>query len=237
MDQTIAVAASGLEAQMTRQDIIANNLANVNTTGFKRDRLILEGFQDRVAAHRQGGVRVAGTVPDFTAGSLSTTNDPLDLAINGEGFFKVETPRGVRLTQAGHFTRDAQGWLTTVEGDRVLGSNGPICLPDGPVEVGSDGMITVSGQPAGCLSVVTVSHPDQLIKEGANQWAVPAGEAVSPAPGQVAQRMLESSNASPVMEMVALVDCQRAFQANLKVLQAEDDLLGRAATELGRVRT
>ncbi|HEV3153017.1 MAG TPA: flagellar basal-body rod protein FlgF [Candidatus Baltobacteraceae bacterium] len=252
-------AAAGALVAEAQADVIANNLANVNTAGFKRTLLQVQSapelgvyrMQNDPAAALGGGTastpaiqfvgalgtgsQVADTPADFEQGSLSHTGNSLDLAIQGAGFFTLQTPQGIRYTRDGQFTRDAQGYLVTLDGDRVLGRNGPIALQSGNVQIAQDGTVRQNGQSIDQLRVVSFANQQAVRPEGDNRFvdtgnARPAQDAAS----TVNQGFLEGSNASVVRSMVDLITAQRWFEANQKVIQTQDTTNGYAVQTVAR---
>jgi flagellar basal-body rod protein FlgG len=249
------VARTGLEAQDSRMRVIANNLANVGTTGFKRDRANFAtlAYQDmRVAGQESSnetayatglnlgtGVSVQSTTRIATQGSLITTDNSLDVALDGEGYFQVQLPGGtLGYTRAGNFTRSSEGQMVTTQGYTVMP---PVQIPEGAktISIAADGTIsaTVDGAAEatqlGQLSVASFANPaglqaaaDNFLLEtsGAAQLGV-AGEAGR---GQIRQGMLEGSNVNIVEELVDMIECQRAYEINSKMISAVDEMLRNA---------
>jgi flagellar basal-body rod protein FlgG len=208
-------------------DQISNNLANVNTAGFKADRLIFNDMMSRqiTTYHDQGPLRL--------------TDNPLDAALGGDGFFRVQTTRGERLTRDGAFKMLATGALVTSNGDPVLGVEGPIMLnPNGNKPyIGEDGSISQDGNIIGRLSVVTVRDKHALIKEGANLFvgrdsALPPTE--EPADININQGFLEMSNVQVVSEMVNMINTHRSYEAYQKSLHAMQEMDQKTVTQVGR---
>jgi flagellar basal-body rod protein FlgG len=238
-------AASGMMAQMTRQGIVANNLANATTPGYKQD-IATQGFFQRLFLSRldPAGASPLGALgssagavsahADFAQGALSDTGGELDLALTGDGFFAVQTPDGLQVTRNGAFGRDAEGRLTTTDGALVLGVDGPLTLPPGRVRVEGDGAISVDGQPAGRLQIVRF-EADQLDKVGAGRFAPRAGAAPQPATAAVNQGFLEASNVDLTRAVTDMMAASRSYEANQRMLQIQDDLLGKAVNEVGRL--
>jgi len=230
-------AASGMIAQQAKQDILANNLANADTPGFKADLLTIDSSADLPNTLSDSDSPAAIVRPgrlgiDASSGILKPTGNPLNLAIMGRGLFVVETPQGERFTRAGSFTRDSEGFLATSEGFRVLGSGGPIRVPDRGLQVDGRGGIANVG------SLRIVAGPDEpgLVKIGGNLYAVPNG---SPPPQEVpeaniVQGHLESSNVNVVQSMVEMLASLRTYEAYQRTIQALDQTTGQAANELGR---
>ena len=243
MERGLFIAASGMLAAQIRQDVIANNLANATNPGFKGEVLSQVAFGDMLLSNTLTGEKIGplstGTLvtdvkPNLTNNGFRWTQNTLDLAIGGNGFFAVQTPNGVRYTRNGAFTTDAQGFLTTAQGDRVLGTNGqPLNLSGGEkVSIARNGDVHVGNRLVGTVAVVAL-QPSSLRKEGDNYLT----GAVDPTAkvGMVAQGALESSNVNTVKEMVSLIENMREFEADQKMIRAVDDTLGGAVNQVGRV--
>ncbi|MDF2570311.1 MAG: flgG 2 [Sporomusa sp.] len=245
MIRGVYTAASGMLAETTRTDTIANNLANGNTTGYKKDIAISKDFANILIQRINDGQNPAtvgrlglGSIIDEiatiqTTGIMRPTGNTLDFAVDGKGFFAVETPAGVRFTRNGSFSRNVQGELVTSEGYQVLGQNGAIRIPEGQVSVEKTGRVTVDGVDAGQLRLVEFADDRQLVKEGASLFRAPNNG--RPATGKVEQGMLEQSNVNIVSEMVNLISGYRAYEVNAKTVQAHDQLLDKAVNEVGKV--
>lgn len=230
-------AASAMVAQQAKLDILANNLANADTPGFKADLLTVDVSAASPNTLSDFGSATSTVRPgrsglDASSGILRPTGNPLDLAIVGRGLFVVQTPQGPRFTRAGSFTRDSDGFLVTSEGFRVLGSGGPIRVPDRGFQVDGRGGV------ANAASLRIVAGPDEpgLVKVGANLYAVPDG---SPPPQEVpeaniVQGHLELSNVNVVRTMVEMLASLRTYEAYQRTIQALDQTAGEAANELGR---
>jgi flagellar basal-body rod protein FlgG len=255
MNQALWIAKTGLDAQQTRMAVISNNLANTNTTGFKRDRASFEDLlyqtvrQPGAASSEQTqlptglqtgtGVRVAATAKQFAQGNLNQTGNALDVAINGRGFFEVLMPDGsTAYTRDGSFQIDAQGQVVTNEGYAIQPG---LQLPEGAqsVTVGADGTVSVqvAGQPeavqVGQLTLSDFVNPAGLQAKGENLFAETgaSGPAQSGAPGQggvgtLVQGALESSNVNVVEELVSMIETQRAYETNAKAISTVDSMLG-----------
>lgn len=237
--------------EMTRTDTISNNLANANTTSFKKDRAVFRA-SPQMRIHRLDdpvrvgnklvdpkpfigvlgtGAMVDAVFTDFSQGQIRHTGNPLDLAISGEGFFQVETPAGIRYTRDGNFSIDNQGYLVTREGYRVLGEQGPIQIPDqGEISVDSQGVLRRNGEVLARISLVTFQEPAFLAKQGDNLYA--CDEAPQPFVGEVISGALEGSNVNVVSEMVDLISAFRAYEASQKAIRANDETLGRAVNDI-----
>jgi flagellar basal-body rod protein FlgF len=245
------VSASGMIAEMGRVDTISNNMANAATPGFKRARATngcfyldlaraqseIESDTERRALLGHIGVRtqLAGTwlVPE--QGALRFTDSSLHAAINGPGFFVVETPSGVGYTRDGRFSVDSAGWLVTAQRYRVLSEHGPIRLNDPDAAIGPNGEVTANGRLQGTLRIVDFAHPNALHRAGHSLFAQgDAGEPQTVTPNLSPQHV-EESNVNVVAEMVELIVATRSYEANQKVIQAFDDALSKAVNEVGRV--
>jgi flagellar basal-body rod protein FlgF len=223
---------------MRTLDVIANNIANTSTTGFKANRLIYRSveaaeFDDSALAtveaapagdqtitaqsplpSRALGVTTGGMM-DLSIGSVRQTGAPLDIALSGDGFLAVQTPRGERYTRSGALMLDSTGQLITAQGDLVIGEGGPITIRPGQVSIGEDGSISVDGQAAGRLKLVQFQDPlTELIKEGDSLFASVSTEPPQEATQtRVLQGMLESSNVNSIEEMAAMMQNNREFES------------------------
>lgn len=245
MDSGLYAACSGLMTRTQALDIVANNLANLNTAGYKRETEFYEALTAAMhgggklgalnSAVNQFGV-LSGQSFVMSPGNLNQTGNPLDLALQGDGFFVVKGPQGPLYTRNGKFMVDNKGHLLTSEGYPVMGVGGPITLPPGKVSVGSDGSISVGNALAGKIQVVHFPPKTQLQAEGGSNFTAPAGSAViTPAP-HVREGYLESSNVNPVDEEVNLVTMQRHADFLTKAIKMfNTDMDGMAATDLPKV--
>ena len=251
------VARTGLDAQDQRMRVIANNLANVNTTAYKRDRANFAtlAYQDARVAGQQSssettyanglnlgtGVAVQSTTRIITQGSMQTTGNSLDLALDGDGYFQVQLPGGqLGYTRAGNFSRSPEGNLVTSQGYQVLPA---IQIPEGATQitVSDDGSVSaqVAGQTdsqqVGQLNVATFVNPaglqagaDNFLMETGASGAAQLGIAGDGGRGHIKQGMLEGSNVNIVEELVDMIECQRAYEINSKMISAVDEMLKNA---------
>jgi flagellar basal-body rod protein FlgF len=232
MDPASYVAATGMKASFRALEIATNNLANANSTGFKADRPFYRILMDE--AGKISGSVLAGTVVDFEPGTLKMTGNPLDLAINGEGFFLVRTPNGTRYTRNGNFTININGDLTTQEGFAVLNSSGGgITLIRGPqainqITVSRDGEVAVDKAIVGRIGVVTFANKNSLVKEGSVLFrtADPAQPMVNP---NIEQGTIEQSNVNAIEAMLELIKINRAFEFNQKAVMTLMNTINRRA--------
>ena len=246
MIRGIYTAASGMLAETTRADTIANNLANGNTAGYKKDvaiskdfaSLLIQRINDGPEAPVIGSLGV-GTLIDEIAtihdtSSMRSTGNQLDFAIEGRGYFAVQTPAGIRYTKNGTFTRNAQGQLVTNDGYQVLGTNGPIQLPDGSINVNNNGQISIDGANVETFRVIEFANERELLKEGSSLFRAPDNGTASTT-SKVEQGYLEQSNVNIVSEMVNLISGYRAYELNSKTVQTHDELLNKVVNDVGKV--
>lgn len=242
MNSGIYSALSGNIAAMKRLDVLSNNLANVNTPGFKKDRMTFESLLQAAGTAPRAGATDAPVYSetafftDHSRGSVSQTGNTFDLAIDGDGFFVVNTPEGKAYTRQGNFKLDATGRLVTADGYEVSGG-GPIVINGSRVEINARGEILVDGSPVGTLEVVDFPKPYALQKNGSALFTPTDPQAVAqPVQGEpVRQGYLELSNVSAVQEMVQLIETQRFFEMCSKAIKAYDDMAGKAANEVGKI--
>lgn len=228
-DSGFADAVHGSLAQQRRIDIISNNLANVNTPGYKADRMLFNDLMGR---------RVYSVME---SGPMNVTSEPLDFGIRGDGFFQVRTKNGIRITRAGAFQMTGEGILVTAAGDPVLGAgNTTITLnpQGGRPDVDEEGGVYQNGELVGQIAVVDVVDPNSLEKEGFNLFSAKGGGAPITRPAQdyrLVQGVLEQSNATVVREMVGMIDGFRGFESYQKAIQIMQEIDQKAATQLGKV--
>ena len=243
-------AVSAMVMNAARQQVVSHNIANMETPGCKQIFTTVGDFmQDQaVYANRMNssmdyvgtlglGSQIGLEFVDFEQGALMETENPLDFAIQqGNGFFRVQTPDGERYTRDGRFLRDADNNLVTVEGFNVLDDAGnPIKLPDGEVSLASDGTISVNGEEVAQLGIGVFENPrDELQHTEGNLFTGPAASTSDDEP-RVVQGYLETSNANPSQLMTQLVEVARSYEAAQKLVQNQDELLGKAISSLGRI--
>lgn len=242
-------AATGMLTETQRTNVIANNLANVNTAGYKKDETVQTDFEQALLKRinddqpvKNVGNLGHGSVIDEIAtiheqGSMEFTYQDYDLCINGTGYLAVQTNNGVRYTRNGAFLRSSEGNLVTLDGQNVLDQNNqPVRLPDGvKVVFGSKGQIMVDGQQVGQLQFVQFTDDNRLSKIGNNLYQAADNEPTTPATGTITQGALEKSNVNVVSEMVKLINAYRAYEANSKAVVSQDSLLDKAVNQVGTV--
>jgi flagellar basal-body rod protein FlgG len=222
----LGAAASGLNAQSRRMDALANDVANANTAGYAAERA---SFSALVNGGESAGVAYSGS-PDFSQGALQQTGNPLDLAIEGDGFFQVTRPNGqIALVRAGAFSVDARGQVVTATGERLFP---PLTLPPGTgpsqLAVDPDGVARVNGQIIGQVQVVTVPAPGGLLREGGGLYSATAasGAPVPAAGARVHQGAVEASGTDLAEATVDQIATRTAFTASAGSLRAQDAMLG-----------
>jgi flagellar basal-body rod protein FlgF len=253
MENTLLIGLSRQTVLERQIDVVANNIANVNTAGFKADRSLFEEFlasgahEDnfRGADRRVSYVQDRGTYHDISQGAVEQTKNPLDVAVDGSGFLTVQTAGGERYTKDGSMQISTTGQLVTASGDPVLGTSGPIVLQptDHDINISPDGTITVlegagrTDSIRGKLRLVSFADAQKMLKEGSNLYS--AGEA-APVPdtkSTVQQGFIEKSNVNSVAEMSTMLEVTRAYQQIANMLQSESDLHKSAIEKLADVPT
>lgn len=238
MENALLIGLSRQMALGRELDVIANNMANVSTNGFKarqsrfQEYLMPGASADAFSAEdrKLSFVAEAGTALDIAAGAIERTGNPLDAAIKGDGFFVVQTAAGERYTRNGAFTLDRQGQLVTSDGHAVMGENGPIAFSpqETDIAIGNDGTISTSQGERGKLRLVRFADPQSLQSDGANLFSSTAPAQAAGAAAQVEAGAIERSNVRPVIEMTRLVDVNRAY-TSLSAMMARMDEIRRTA--------
>ena len=230
-DMTYAV--QGALREERKFDVLSNHLANSSTTGFKCNTL---SFDDMLQLHMK---------VNTTQGAINKTEAPLDVAISGDGYFKVETDQGTRYTRNGNFTLNSQGVLVTDRGAPVLSESGQRITIDivnatdgGQVTIREDGEIEVDGTGTGKLALVDFVDPDRLRKEGDSLFVYdgPVTDAIMPLESTIEQGALEQSNVEVVPEMARMIEAHRFYESYQKLIQTVDDLNAKAVSEVGVVK-
>ncbi len=247
MIKGIFTSGSGMHPRMLRLQVIANNLANINTTGFKRDSMFIQALKKTGLIQQQNDGDLAGLdvrqFTDFSEGSLAPTNNPFDVAIQGRGFFVVETPQGMQYTRNGNFMLSADGSLVTSQGYPVLGVGGRIQFPDirklaqGNVAITATGEIFADNSLIGKLRVVDFERASDLRKQGNTLFSTSAKELFTEADGKttaIKQGFLEESNVDGIEEMIEMIELNRSFESDQKSIQYQDSTLEKAM-DVGRV--
>lgn len=237
MDQTGYVTLGRQSGLLREMQIVANNIANASTTGFRQEGLLFSEFvqrQGRMPSVSMAHANVSGI--SMVQGAISQTGGTLDFAIEGDGFFLIETSNGERLTRAGNFTSNGDGDLVTLDGHRVLDSGGaPVFVPPGvaSLNVGVDGTISADDRPIGQLGLVAPTDPALLRREAGALFV--AGDGYVPvASPRVLQGFLESSNVDTVSQLARMIEIQRAYEMGQSFLDAENQRIRDAIKALTR---
>jgi len=241
MNNGIYAASAGLLARTQELDLAANNLANANTSGFRGERVSFK--TQMMTASANASTRAVSSFgvlgaprTDFSQGSLQQTGNPLDLALEGSGFFAVQAPTGVQYTRNGNFHLTRDGALVTAQGFPVLGDKGPITLPSGNAEISSAGVISVNGDVAGQLQLTGFDAGVPLTSLGDAYYSAPSAAATPATQLNVQQGSLENSNINPVESAVGLIEIQRNAEMMQRALNTfHNDFNRIAAEELPKV--
>jgi flagellar basal-body rod protein FlgF len=243
MDSGYYAACAGLVSRMEALDMLANNMANTNTDGYKAERLFYSALEAGMGnaplsplnqAMNRYGV-VGGQWLDLQEGSIVSTGNKLDLAIQGSGFFTIQTQRGLHYTRNGNFHLNAKRQLVTAQGDLVLGPKGAIRVPEGEISISNNGTISVNGAMVGQLQIVDFNPGTVLTPQGSAEFTAPAGAAKPAATPSVQQGALEASNMNAVSGMVSLILAQRSAEMMQKALVIFDNDFDKTAQSLGQV--
>jgi flagellar basal-body rod protein FlgG len=218
-------AVQGALRQENHLEVLANHLANSSTTGFKAQVM---SFDEMLQSHM---------TLDNRQGDLIATESPLDLAISGDGFFKIQTDQGIRYTRNGNFSLNVDGTLVTGEGDVVLGDSGPITIDGEVITINDAGEIDVDESIVGTLKIVDFESTDQLRKEGNSLFVYSGSETdeIVPAYFNVSQGHLEQSNVESIREMTNMVATHRMYESFQKLIQTIDEMDTKAVSEVGKV--
>lgn len=243
MNSGIYGAISGSMAMMNQLDVLANNLANVNTPGFKKDTISFEAVMAASALQGSDGsadtpaLATGSYAIDFSAGSVKVTDNTFDIALDGDGFFAINTPQGKAYTRQGNFKMDANSKLVTADGYEVLGGGAPIIINGGSVSFDAKGKIFVEGQEAGSIDVLDFPKPYDLRKIGSALFMPNDPDATPQATKDtvVRQGYLEGSNVNALEEMVRMIETTRSSETCQRMIQSYDQLTGKAVNDLGKV--
>ena len=210
--------------QELRVGAISNNLANINTTAFKRDLIAFDEVLSQVYE-----------ATDFSPGPGRHTGNEFDISLNGAGFFKLQTAEGTRYTRDGSFKLDDEGNLVNQQGDKVLGQNGVIPMQDGHVTIDKDGNVMVDNQTIDKIQVVDFQNPELLKKEGHSYFRYDGDDADMTSPGEVSIRQgyLEQSNVNPTEAMIQMMEAFRAYESVQKAIQSMDELTNQLINDAG----
>lgn len=254
MIRGLYTAGTAMNVQLTRMNLVSNDLANVNTTGYKKDFAVISSFEEELLyrmndiennksnngtiGHISPGARVEDIYTQFTQAPFMQTGDLTNLAIQGEGFFQVQTPDGLRYTRDGSFTINEAGSLVTKEGYAVMGHKGPIELGEEYLDQNTDIVIGRLGNVKFGLTtidklvLVKFEEPQALLKQGDNLYI--SEEEGIPVNSTIYQGYLEVSNVNAVEAMVDMITISRSYEMSQKMIQVHDQLLGKAVNEIGK---
>jgi len=245
MDPLTSAAASGIRARLESLDMLANNIANASAPGFKADREFYGLYLTAEAADSPFGTSptalpvIERQWTDFTQGSLTPTGNPLDLALNGQGFFAAQSPNGPVFTRDGSFRLSLKGEIETQDGHKIQGQDGKPVLVDNtrPVEIGSDGTVRQDGQDVAQIAVVNFPDPAALSKRGNNYFRtdISTMPPISGPQAEIHRGKLEAANSQPAESAVRLVNILRQFETLQKALAIGADMNRRAVEEVARV--
>ncbi len=245
-------AGIGMMTQMKRMDVVSGNIANVNTTGYKKDNVVTRTFSEELTKQFEylnskevksvgkfsTGLFVDDVYTDFTSGGVKVTEGPLDLALSGDGFFVVRVKgddgkNTEMYTRDGSFTLGSDNTLLTKEGNTVLGQNGPIKIPNGVITIEENGRVMSNGTYVDTLRMTNFEDLHTLRKTKDNLYTTTESKQKA-FTGKVVQGALEASNVNPVREMVDMITISRNYDANQRVISAYDASLNRSVNDVGR---
>lgn len=261
MVRGLYTAWTGMVNEQKRLDVISNNMANADTTGFKKQGVTSQSFDDELTLrihndnapsplnYRIGnmnlGVKIGETYHDFSQGSLRETGNTYDLALSGDGFFTIQTTNkqgetSVKYTRDGSFTVNMEGYLVTKDGDYVLDTNGnqiqiPGAQTAASVAFDANGNVLVNGQQIATLGIVSFANPQALLLYGENMYEATEAAGLQASTATVNQGYLEMSNTNVITEMVDMITITRAYEAGQKMIQNVDTTLEKAVNEIGKV--
>ncbi|MBN9048331.1 MAG: flagellar basal-body rod protein FlgF [Rhizobiales bacterium] len=250
MQNTLLIGLSRQVALQRELDVVSNNIANMNTTGYKADGAIFEEFLSPTARAAETGNRISfvhdrATWHDLGQGTVEQTGNPLDVAVQGNGFFVVQTPRGERYTRNGALQLNANGELVTASGYPVLGDSGPIRFQptDRNIMIAQDGTVSVqegsqsqASSLRGRLRVVNFNRPQQLQKDGDGSFSASANNAPQPdTQSRILQGSIEKSNVRSVVEMTRMIEVTRSYSQVAAMLQQQGDMRQSAIQKLADV--
>lgn len=244
----LKVTEHAMITRMNQLEVVSNNLANIDTTGFKRDEMFMNELDNKIKElafskfARNTHIPYAGASVDLRQGALVGTGRPLDVAISGDGFFTFETPAGEALSRDGRFTINQEGVLVNLDGYPVVGDGGPIEIDlqqskPSDLVINDQGEVLLNGGVIATLQIVTTDAPQNLEKLGANLFQLADGQGnVIPAESiSVRQGFLEESNVDAVEEMVSMMEIYHFYETGQRMIREQDRMLGKAVNDIGRV--
>lgn len=223
-------------AHTQRLNQVTNNLANINTNGYKREDITFWEMLFTANDSRQRVGKALKIVTNQDQGPAETTGNPLDFLISGDGFFKLQTPDGIRYSRAGNFSVNNQGQLITPQGHLVLGEGGPIVINGENISVSQDGIFHVDNQPVDRLTIVSFADGESLEKEGTNLFRLTdTGQEIEATDYQIQQGALEGSNVNTVTEMANMLKLHRAYETQQKIIRTFDEMDSKAINSVGKL--
>lgn len=243
MIQGIYLASQGMTMLLQKQDQIANNLANIHTTGFKQSGLFAKSYEkyvsnDQLQPFANREIKADEVYVDYSQGHLRQTNQPFDIAIHGSGFFKIMSKDGIGYSRNGNFAVDHEGFIVTSEGNKVLGKDGFIQIErDLPVQITDKGEVLQGKESKGVISVVDFKRPYEMQRIGDSRFKpIQPDNIETKSPGySLKQGYLEGSNVDMIKNMVQMISTYRNFEADQKALQAQDETLDKSVNQVSRV--
>ena len=241
MENAQLISLSRQIALQRQMDVVANNMANINTTGFKSENMLFEDYlmpkaKDNEFTGPDRNLHYTedwSTTHDMSTGSIEQTGNPLDVALSGNGFLSIQTPGGTRYSRNGSLQIDSSGKLVDLAGNPVLGESGPITFDsaDTDITISDNGAINTSQGSKGKLAVVEFVDPQSLAREGNNYYSGPAGQPATQT--KIVQGSIERSNVSGVSAMADMIRVERAYQNLANIMQSQSDLRNTAIQKLG----
>ncbi len=244
MENAQLIGLSRQRALLRQMDVVANNIANINTTGFKVESVMFEEYKMPVARDKDftasdqilSYTQDWATLHNFTAGSITQTGNPLDIALQGDGFLTVETASGEKYTRNGELKINNSGILVTNSGDPILSEGGQIRFEpsESNITIDAQGYISTDSGSKGRLKIVSFENPQELTREGGNLFA--GSNPIQDLSTKVSQGAIERSNVSSVLEMARMIEISRAYQSLSKIQKSHDDLRRSAIQKLGTLK-
>ncbi|GAB4336190.1 MAG: flagellar basal-body rod protein FlgF [Calditrichia bacterium] len=242
MIKGLHIAKAGMLPQQRRLEVNANNLANMNTIGYKKDKVYFRNLINEKLSEEtdndQAAANTGAVVTDFTRGSFKETGNPFDLAIDGEGFFVINTPKGEFYTRNGNFSLNPEGRLITADGYSVMGNSGEIQINGTDIRITDNGTIMVDGQNVDALRIVKFEDPTQIIKMGSSYFSQAEGADVIDMDAseiKIRTGFLEGSNVSGMEEMVSMIELYHQFEMGQKVIASQNQTLEKLINDASRV--
>lgn len=236
MAYDIYTVAAAMDRKIMQLEHLSTNLANASTTGFKATHLVTMNALQEENRPGENAASLNSLVVDFARGISQRTDNPLDLSLQGDGFFTVETPEGQAFTRKGDFTVNSLNRLVTQAGDPVVGEGGPITLQDGKIQIAADGSVFVDGNQVGKLKIVDFSNRQNLRNGGDGLYIDDGTAGIKKVDRpEISSGSIELSNINAISEMAEMIDIHRSFETYQKVIQTLSDLDKLSVSRVGRV--